>query len=339
MDIEAADVVLPEPGHLAEELRALRRVVIVACGTSFHAALAGKHLIEQLARLPVEVDLASEFRYRTPLVDSGTLTIAISQSGETADTLGAVREARSAGSRVVAICNVVGSSLGRESDGVLYTRAGPEIGVASTKAFTTQLVALHLLAIRLGRARGTLGVEAARGLLRELLDLPLLVEAVLARGAEVEEVAERFAASSNFLYLGRGIHQPLALEGALKLKEVSYVHAEGYAAGEMKHGPIALVDRTMPVVVIAPPGRLHEKTLGNIEEVRAREGIVIALACEGDDAVASRANHVIGLPRASELILPILAAVPLQLLAYHIAVRRRCDVDQPRNLAKSVTVE
>jgi glucosamine--fructose-6-phosphate aminotransferase (isomerizing) len=339
IDLAQGDAVLPELGLDAEAASRIRRVLIVACGTSFHAGLVGRHFIESLARLPVEVDLASEFRYRTPVIDDTTLTIAVTQSGETADTLGALRAARGQGSRAIGVCNVVGSSIGREADGVLYTRAGPEIGVASTKAFTTQLAALYLLAVRLARLRGTLSPEAGRSRLQELLALPGLAETVLRRDDEARSAAGHLAKARSALYLGRGIHHALALEGALKLKEISYVHAEGYAAGEMKHGPIALVDAAMPVVVLAPGGPLHEKTLGNIEEVKAREGVVIAVVCEDDADTMARADHVIRLPRTSELLQPILVALPLQLLAYHAGVLRHCDVDQPRNLAKSVTVE
>jgi len=287
----------------------------------------------------VEVDVASAYRSRPPIVAPETLTVAISQSGETADTLGAVRESRSRGSKVVAVCNVVGSSLARESDGVLYTHAGPEIGVASTKAFTSQLAALDLLAIHLGRARGTLSPDSARALLRELADIPRLAGDLLGRADALLEIGSTLRTSASVLYLGRGIQYPLALEGALKLKEISYIHAEGYPAGEMKHGPIALIDRTVPVVAIAPQGRLYEKTLSNVEEVKARDGRVIAIASEDDREIAGKADHVFRLPRTSELLLPILTALPLQLLAYHAAVLRGCDVDQPRNLAKSVTVE
>jgi len=339
IDFEAGEVLLPEIGLAPRDLARVRRVLILACGTSYHAALAGRHMIESLAGVPVEVDIASEFRYRPPIAEEATLTIAISQSGETADTLGALSEARARGARTLAVCNVLGSTLGREADGVIYTRAGPEIGVASTKAFTSQLVALYLLAVHLARARGTLSGSQAETLLRELTTIPALAESLLARNTELLALARRFRSAANFLYLGRGIHYPLALEGALKLKEISYVHAEAHAAGEIKHGPIALVDPAMSVVVIAPLGRLHEKTLATIEEVKARDGTVLALASEGDEEIGKRADEVFSLPRTSELLLPILVAMPLQLLAYHLAVLRGCDVDQPRNLAKSVTVE
>jgi glutamine---fructose-6-phosphate transaminase (isomerizing) len=338
-DFETGDVRLADLGLEADALARVRRIVLVACGTSWHASLVGKHVLESVCKVPVEVDVASEYRYRSPIVDPETLTVAISQSGETADTLGAVRESRARGSKVVAICNVVGSTLARDADGVLYTHAGPEIGVASTKAFTSQLVALDLLAIRLGRARGVLSADSARGLLRELADIPRLAGELLARAEGLLEIASTLRTSTSALYLGRGIQYPLALEGALKLKEISYIHAEGYPAGEMKHGPIALIDRAVPVVAIAPQGRLYEKTLSNVEEVKARDGRVIAIASEDDREIAGKADHVFRLPRTSELLLPILTALPLQLLAYHAAVLRGCDVDQPRNLAKSVTVE
>jgi glucosamine--fructose-6-phosphate aminotransferase (isomerizing) len=294
----------------------------------------------------VEVDYASEFRYRDPIVDSRVLTVVISQSGETADTLAAQREAKQKGSKTLAICNVPGSMVTREASGTIYTHAGPEIGVASTKAFTTQLAALFLLAMHLGRERGALDADAARRLAQGLLGIPAKLEAVLSRDAIYEELARKYFRVDDFLFLGRGIHFPIALEGALKLKEISYIHAEGYPAGEMKHGPIALIDEHMPVVVVAARDasspasyQLYEKTLSNIQEVKAREGKVIAVASEGDTEVAKLADHVIEIPPAEETLLPLLEIVPLQLLAYHIAVRLGCDVDQPRNLAKSVTVE
>jgi glucosamine--fructose-6-phosphate aminotransferase (isomerizing) len=321
------------------ELQRINRVTMVACGTSWHAALVGKYLVETLCRIPVEVDIASEHRYRVPLAGRSTLTVAISQSGETADTLGALRHARRCGSQSVAICNVVGSSVSREADCVMYTRVGPEIGVASTKSFTGQVVALYLLAVHLGRTTGALSADAVGGLVGELMEIPHLVKTTLARGERVAELAQALAPYPSFLYLGRGITYPVALEGALKLKELAYVHAEGYPAGEMKHGPIALVDPKLPVVVLAPRGRLYEKVVANIEEVKARNGLVVAVASDGDDEIATRADHVLYVPHASELLTPILCAIPLQLLAYHIAVLRDCDVDQPRNLAKSVTVE
>ncbi len=325
------------------QLAAIERVAILACGTSWHAALVGKFLIEQLARVPVEVDYGSEYRYRSPIVSPATLAVVITQSGETADTLAALREAKKGGARSIAVCNVVGSMATRETDGTVYTHAGPEIGVASTKAFTSQLVALYLLALRLGQARGQLSTAASRFHVDALLQLPVLLEQTLKLAPQVEEVAARFHNRSDFLYLGRGIHYPIALEGALKLKEISYIHAEGYPAGEMKHGPIALIDEQMPVVAIAPHDHVFEKMIGNMQEVKARGGSVIALTTRGDDTLRSMLDLsrdvILELPPMPELLTPIAMVIPLQLLAYDIAVRRGCDVDQPRNLAKSVTVE
>jgi len=319
------------------------RVLILACGTSWHAALVGKFLIEPITGLPVEVDYGSEFRYRQPLVTPRSLAVVITQSGETADTLAALREARRHGALTIAVCNVVGSMATRESDGTVYTHAGPEIGVASTKAFTSQLVALHMLALYLGQARGTLTRDAMRPHLAALRSLPILLERTLKCDADVETVAGRFYQRGDFLYLGRGINYPIALEGALKLKEISYIHAEGYPAGEMKHGPIALIDERMPVVALAPRDHVFEKMLGNIQEVKARGGTVIAVTTEGDPRALEvldpdRDVHI-EVPESHPLLTPVVLVVPLQLLAYHIAVRRGCDVDQPRNLAKSVTVE
>jgi glucosamine--fructose-6-phosphate aminotransferase (isomerizing) len=336
---ETGLVRLAEVALTAEELRRLRRIVLVACGTSWHAALVGKYLLEEWTDLPCEVDVASEFRYRHLLVNDRTLVIPISQSGETADTLAALREARRRKARVISICNVVGSSVARESDGVLYTRAGIEIGVASTKAFTAQLAALYLLGIHMGLALERLSSPHARDLTHHLLQVPETLRTILARSEALPTLAERFGDCRDFLYLGRGIHFPVALEGALKLKEISYAHAEGYPAGEMKHGPIALIDNTMPVLVLAPLGRTYEKVVSNIEEVKARQGKVIAIASEGDRELEGKADHILHLPYLSEYVAPILETIPLQLLAYHIALRRGCDVDQPRNLAKSVTVE
>jgi glucosamine--fructose-6-phosphate aminotransferase (isomerizing) len=325
------------------QLAAIERVTILACGTSWHAALVGKFLVEQLARIPVEVDYGSEYRYRNPIVTSKTLAIVITQSGETADTLAALREAKKDGASSIAVCNVVGSMATRETQGTVYTHAGPEIGVASTKAFTSQLVALYLLALRLGQARGSLTLDASRPHIDALLQLPVLLEQTLKLAPEIEEIASRFHARTDFLYLGRGINYPIALEGALKLKEISYIHAEGYPAGEMKHGPIALIDERMPVVTIAPHDAVFEKMIGNMQEVKARGGSVIALTTRGDQKLRaildSSIDFVLEVPRAPELLTPIVMTVPLQLLAYDIAVRRGCDVDQPRNLAKSVTVE
>ncbi|MGE4578259.1 MAG: glutamine--fructose-6-phosphate transaminase (isomerizing) [Desulfuromonadales bacterium] len=336
---EAGDVYLEDLQLGDEELRQIDKLTIVACGTSWHAGLVGKFLIEKLARLPVEVDIASEFRYRDPIVNERILTILISQSGETADTLAALREAKGKGGKVVAVCNVVESSIARESDGVIYTHAGPEIGVASTKAFTTQLVALNLLAVRLGRALGTLSAEAARSLIAALTTLPRKVEDTLELDKELQAVAQNFMNARDFLYLGRGNQYPVALEGALKLKEISYIHAEGYPAGEMKHGPIALIDENLPVVVVAPHNETFEKVVSNMEEVRARSGRIIAIGTAGGPDLAGVADVVLSVPEIADELLPILTSVPLQLLAYHVAVSKGTDVDQPRNLAKSVTVE
>jgi len=325
----------------AEKVCSLSRVTLLACGTSWHSGLAGKYMIESLARIPVDVELASEFRYRDPLVDETQLAVAISQSGETADTLAAMREAKARGASTMTICNVMGSVMTREADLTLLTNAGPEIGVASTKAFTTQLAALYLLAVKLGRLRGSLDASQAQQHLTHLTEIPKLIEAVLECEAKVQAIAKHFHGSQDFLFLGRGPMFPVALEGALKLKEISYVHAEGYAGGEMKHGPIALVDERLPVVVIAPkqPALPYEKIIGNIQEVKARGGQVISVVDEDDEHVVGLSDHVIAIPTACALLAPLVAAVPLQLLAYHIADLRGTDVDQPRNLAKSVTVE
>ncbi|MGP8245259.1 MAG: glutamine--fructose-6-phosphate transaminase (isomerizing) [Bryobacteraceae bacterium] len=343
---ETGRIFLDEMDIAPAEFTRFRAVRIIACGTSWHAALAGKFLIEKLARIPVEVDYGSEFRYRDPIVLEDTLTVVISQSGETADTLAAQREAKHRGSKTLAICNVVGSMITREAAGAIYTHAGPEIGVASTKAFTCQLTALFILAMQLGQANHRLDETASRCLVQELLRIPGKLETVLSHDAIYEQLARDFHHVTNALYLGRGVHYPIALEGALKLKEISYIHAEGYPAGEMKHGPNALIDEKLPVVVLAtrdPSSEesrvLYEKTLSNIQEVKAREGIVIAVVTEDDEHVRKTADHTIEIPATRELLSPLLEIVPLQLLAYHIAVRRGCDVDQPRNLAKSVTVE
>ena len=325
-----------------ETFRALEKVTIIACGTSWHAGLVGKYLIEALAKVPVEVDYGSEYRYRDPIVAGKELAIVITQSGETADTLAALREARRKGASSIAVCNVVGSMATREADGTVYTHAGPEIGVASTKAFTSQLVALHLLALHIAQLRGSLPAADVRRQIEELLHLPEIVAQALKASRATEKVAERFYNRTDFLFLGRGINYPIALEGALKLKEISYIHAEGYPAGEMKHGPIALIDERMPVVAIAPSDRVFEKMVGNVQEAKARGGSVLAITTEGDARMAAvlDANDVIlPMPATTELLTPIVMTIPLQLLAYHIAVRRGCDVDQPRNLAKSVTVE
>jgi glucosamine--fructose-6-phosphate aminotransferase (isomerizing) len=324
---------------LRDALPTLRRIILVACGTSWHAALIGKFLIEELVRIPVEVDYGSEFRYRNPILDAETVVVTISQSGETLDTLVSLREARRRGCLTLTICNVVGSTLSRDSDAVVYTHAGPEIGVASTKAFTAQLAALYLLALALGRANGQIDGPRAQDLLGELVRLPQQMEQVLRLDAELEQLALRFYDVGNFLYLGRGINYPIALEGALKLKEISYIHAEGYPAGEMKHGPIALITAEVPVVFLAPRDRTFEKVLGNIEEVKTRGGIVIAVSDQADPRLTAKADHLVTIPPTSPHLIPLLMVVPLQLLAYHIAVRKGCDVDQPRNLAKSVTVE
>jgi glucosamine--fructose-6-phosphate aminotransferase (isomerizing) len=343
---ESGQVFLDEMDIAPAEFARFRQVKIIACGTSWHAAMAGKFMIEKLARLPVEVDYGSEFRYRDPIMSDHTLTIVISQSGETADTLAAQREAKQKGSPTLAICNAVGSMITREAAGTIYTHAGPEIGVASTKAFTCQLTALFILAMYLGQANGSLDESCSRALVQELLHIPGKLEAVLSHDPVYEALGRELHRATDFLFLGRGVHFPIALEGALKLKEISYIHAEGYPAGEMKHGPNALIDEKLPVVVLATHDSsnresrlLYEKTLSNIQEVKAREGIVVALVTEGDQEVRRFADHVIEIPPASDLLAPILEIVPLQLLAYHIAVRRGCDVDQPRNLAKSVTVE
>jgi glucosamine--fructose-6-phosphate aminotransferase (isomerizing) len=343
---ETGQVFLDDMAISEQDFKNFRDVKIVACGTSWHAGLAGKFMIERLAHLPVEVDYGSEFRYRDPILDEKSLIVAISQSGETADTLAAEREARAKGAQVLAICNVVGAMLTRESQGTIYTHAGPEIGVASTKAFTGQLTALLLTALHLGQVRGKLSPAASQKLMLELTKLPHKIEQILQRDSAIEELSRQFFRYTDFLYLGRGIHYPIALEGALKLKEISYIHAEGYPAGEMKHGPNALIDENLPVVVIATrdesdPASMtrYEKTISNLQEVKARDGIVVAVVTEGDTLAKESAQHTIEIPAAPELLSPILEIVPLQLLAYHIAVRRGCDVDQPRNLAKSVTVE
>ena len=340
---DSGRVFLEEMKITEARLAATERVTILACGTSWHAGLVGKFLIEQLARLPVEVDYGSEYRYRSPIVLPTTLAVVITQSGETADTLAALREAKRGGAPSVAICNVVGSMATRETDGAVFTHAGPEIGVASTKAFTSQLVALYLLALRLAQVRGVLTAEASKPHVDALLQLPAVLEQTLKLAPDIEEVAAKFHTRTDFLYLGRGINYPIALEGALKLKEISYIHAEGYPAGEMKHGPIALIDERMPVVTIAPRDHVFEKMVGNMQEVKARGGSVVALTTRGDTALRTMLDPardvVIEVPQTTPLLTPVVMVVPLQLLAYDIAVRRGCDVDQPRNLAKSVTVE
>ena len=343
VSVDTAQVFLDEVSITADELAALDRVTLVACGTSWHAALVGKFMIEELARIPVEVDYGSEFRYRNPIVNGRSLAVAITQSGETADTLAALREAKAKGARGLAICNVVGSMATREAEGTIYTHAGPEIGVASTKAFTTQLVALYLLALRLSEVRQTLTAAERRAHIDALMQLPQIVEGALRASKAVNDIASRFYNRADFLYLGRGVNYPIALEGALKLKEISYIHAEGYPAGEMKHGPIALIDEAMPVVALAPHDAVFEKMLGNIQEAKARGGAVIAITTDGEshlkELLDPKLDSLIAVPATTRLLTPVALTIPLQLLAYHIAVRRGCDVDQPRNLAKSVTVE
>jgi glutamine---fructose-6-phosphate transaminase (isomerizing) len=335
---ETGDAAL-DLGRAAHALAQARRVLLVACGTSWHAALIGKYMIEEMARIPVEVDYGSEFRYRQPVLDQHTLFVGISQSGETADTIAAGREAKHHGATAVAISNVMDSTLARESDGVFYTHAGPEIGVAASKTFTTQLVSLYLLGLALGRQQGTLSKARGKKLAQDLLQMPRLMEGVLEQEENIAELAREFATKRDFLFLGRGLSFPIALEGALKLKELSYIHAEGYAGGEMKHGPIALIDQQMPVVILAPRSRVHDKIVSNLEEIKARDGIIIAVGTEGDEDLKRHAQHVLYVPNVPDLLQPLVLVLPLQLLAYHIAVRRGCDVDQPRNLAKSVTVE
>jgi len=346
VSLDSGKVFLEEMDITEAELRNAQKINIAACGTSWHAALAGKFMIERLARIPVEVDYASEWRYRDPITSSKEITLLITQSGETADTIAAQREAKAKGSKTLAICNVVGAMIAREASGTVYTHAGPEIGVASTKAFTAQLTALFLLALYLGELRGATPTEEAKKYIDELLKIPHKLETLLSHDTACEDLAKQYYKVQDFLFLGRGIHYPIALEGALKLKEISYIHAEGYPAGEMKHGPNALIDENLPVVMVATQDKndpnsvlRYEKTMSNVKEVTARGGKVIAVATEGDEEIKESVDHVLHVPHAPELLLPILEVVPLQLLAYHIAVRRGCDVDQPRNLAKSVTVE
>ena len=336
---ESATIFVEGMEQLDEHLVAIDRIILIACGTAWHAGLVGKFMIEELARVSVEVDYSSEFRYRDPVVGDRTLVLAISQSGETLDTLAGIKEAQLRDCHTAAICNVVGSSLTREVEGVLYTHAGPEIGVAASKTFTAQLAALYLFALYLGQKRGTLDADRIRALLADLVRLPQQIEHVLHLDAETERLAQQYHAKTDFLYLGRGINYPIALEGALKLKEISYIHAEGYPAGEMKHGPIALITEEMPVVILAPQDKVYEKIRGNIQEVKARDGIVIAVCSEEDTDLPGKVDHALVVPRTSHLLTPVLLAIPMQLLAYHMAVRKGCDVDQPRNLAKSVTVE
>jgi glucosamine--fructose-6-phosphate aminotransferase (isomerizing) len=336
---EKGDVILDNVRLDKERLKKIDRIVLIACGTSYHAALVGKFLIEDFTRVPVEADIGSEFRYRNPIVGENDLIVAISQSGETADTLAALREGKRKGATTLSICNVVESSLARDSDHVIYTHAGPEIGVASTKTFTTQLVTLFLLALRIGREKGHLSEKKGKALIEELVKLPHLMEEMLKSATQVSQIARKYLYARDFLFLGRGINYPIALEGALKLKEISYIHAEGYPAGEMKHGPIALIDREMPVVVLATQNEVYDKVASNIEEVKAREGRVIALLSLSDQAIPKKADDVIFIPETLPSLTPILLTLPLQLLAYYMADFKGLDVDQPRNLAKSVTVE
>lgn len=347
ISLDTGRVFLDEMKNITDQdFKRITSIKVAACGTSLHAGLAGKYMIEQLARVNVEVDYASEFRYRDPVLDENTLLLVISQSGETADTIAAMREAKQHGVKALAICNVRGSMITREADGTVLTHAGPEIGVASTKAFTSQMIALYLLALHLGNVRGTLTTDEAKFHAQELAELPVKMEHLLSEADEIEELSREFFRATDFLYLGRGINFPVALEGALKLKEISYIHAEGYPAGEMKHGPNALIDERLPVMFIntredgnRASELRYEKTHSNIVEVKAREGVVLSVLTEGDSMSAIVSDHVISIPPSSDLLSPILSVIPLQLLAYHIAVRRGCDVDQPRNLAKSVTVE
>ena len=340
--LDSGQIHLDEMAISADDLRDINKITLLACGTSWHAALVGKFMIEELAKISVEVDYGSEYRYRNPIVDSNTLAVAITQSGETADTLAALREAKGKGARSLAICNVVGSMATREAEGTIYTHAGPEIGVASTKAFTTQLVALYLFALKLSEVRGTLTKDERCAHIEALMQLPQILEDTLKTAKQIEEIAARFHNRSDFLYLGRGINYPIALEGALKLKEISYIHAEGYPAGEMKHGPIALIDEQMPVVALATHDHVFEKMQGNIQEAKARGGSIIAITTAGDSTFAEilgDTDSLIAVPATSPLLMPVVLSLPLQLLSYYISVRRGCDVDQPRNLAKSVTVE
>ena len=336
---ERAEVNLEEFNITEKDLKEVERIFIVACGTSYHAALIGKYMIEGLVRIPVEVDIASEFRYRNPIIRPGDLMIVITQSGETADTLAAQKEARRLGAKVLSICNVVGSTSSREADAVFYTHSGPEIGVASTKAFTTQIVGLYLFAIAAGKVKGTISEDVSAELLGDLLMLPGKVEEALATDENIKDVAKEFFRAKDFLFLGRGIEYPVALEGALKLKEISYIHAEGYPAGEMKHGPIALIDEELPVVVLAPLDNLHEKIASNMQEVKSRGGKIIIITNDADEDMRMISEKCIFVPKTNPYLTTVLMAVPVQLLAYHIGVLRGCDVDQPRNLAKSVTVE
>ncbi|MEW6685373.1 MAG: glutamine--fructose-6-phosphate transaminase (isomerizing) [Candidatus Edwardsbacteria bacterium] len=339
LDLDKAEAVLGGLNLTLPELLEIDRIIITACGTSWHAGMIGKYLLEEFVRIPVEVENAAEFRYRNAIFDRRSLVIVISQSGETADTLAAMKKVQAERVKVIAICNVVGSSIAREADGGIFTHAGPEIGVASTKAFTAQIAALFILTLYLGRIRKTISSMEARKMIEAMQDIPQKMEAILREDEWIKKCAEAYFRANNALYLGRGYNYPIALEGALKLKEISYVHAEGYPAAEMKHGPIALIDWNMPVVVIAPKDKTYDKILGNIEEVKARGGDILAVATQGDEEIKKLVNHVIYIPETEEYLTPFLTVVPLQLLAYYIAIRRNCNVDQPRNLAKSVTVE
>jgi glucosamine--fructose-6-phosphate aminotransferase (isomerizing) len=339
ISLDPPAVYLEDIGLSDDELRAVERIVLIACGTAWHACLCGKFMIEELARVPVEVDYADEFRYRDPIVGPGTLLVAVTQSGETVDVLVSMAEARRRGARLISVVNAVGSQASRVADGLVYLHCGPEIGVASTKAFTSMIAALFMLAVHLGRVRGTMEPAARAEALQSLIEIPGQVAELLERGEPYEQLAERYFRKSDFLYLGRGVQYPVALEGALKLKEISYIHAEGYPAGEMKHGPIALIDEDMPVVAIAVRDRVYDKIINNVEQVKARGGTVIAIANDGDEAIRAKADHVLYVPPTYAHLAPILTTVPCQLLSYYLAVRRGCDVDQPRNLAKSVTVE
>ncbi len=337
--METGQIYLDDLNILPEQLVNIRKINIVAAGTSWHAALVGKYLIEEMARVPVEVDISSEFRYRFPIISANTLTMAITQSGETADTIAAIREAKQLGSLTMSISNVVGSMITRETQGTIYTHAGPEIGVAATKTFTAQLIALYLFALYLSQVRKTLNAHEIVGKIQFLTTIANLVEAILQKHEQIEEMVKPYINVADFLFLGRGINYPVALEGALKLKEISYIHAEGYPAGEMKHGPIALIDEDMPVVAVMPQDRHYEKIYSNIMEAKTRDGKIIAIATEGDEHVKSLTSDIFFVPEADPMLTPILTTIPLQLMSYYIAVRRGCDVDQPRNLAKSVTVE
>ncbi len=339
IDLDKGEINIEEFGLNYDNLRSIKRIFIVACGTSWHASLIGKYMIEDMARVPVEVDIASEFRYRNPIIDQDDLFIAITQSGETADTLAAQREAKRRGARVLSICNVVGSTSSREADSVFYTHSGPEIGVASTKAFTSQIAGLYLFSLVLSLSQGRLSDSDGMIRLRELVTIPDKIEGILKEDRRIEEIAKVFFKSKDFLYLGRGIYYPVALEGALKLKEISYIHAEGYPAGEMKHGPIALIDEDLPVVFLVPKGPVQDKIISNMEEVKSRGGRIIAVTNEKDERVSSLSDYIISVPDSNSYLSTILFTIPLQLLAYHIGVMRGYDVDQPRNLAKSVTVE